>query len=207
MAIKYTDEFLPSIMIPDQNSPDPDCVSYYVLEKERMFYLDFDIDESLTALHRMILRWNLEDTGKPVEERKPIKLFVMSYGGSIDYCYSLIDWIKASNTPVWTIDIGVAASAGGLIFISGHKRFMTKTARVLIHEGSAEMAGDAQKIMDATDSYKKALKKMKEFIAENTGITMKELMKKRSNDWELDATYCLEHNVCDAVIDSIEDII
>ena len=202
------EELIPDLInIPTSSTPEPDAVSYFTLEKQRKIYIDFEINENLTCIHRLIMRWNIQDAGLPPEERRPIWIYIMSYGGSVDYCYMLIDAIKASTTPVYTVNIGMASSAGGLIFIAGHKRFMTKSAHVLIHEGSAEMSGDAQKIMDATDSYKKTLKKMKDFILENTDITSKELNKKRSNDWELDSDYCLSHRVCDQVVSSLDEII
>ena len=187
--------------------PNPDDISYYILEKERKLYLDFDVDEDLLAIQRMILRWNIEDKGKPAEERKPIWLYIMSYGGQLDYMFMLIDTIEMSSTPVYTVDIGQCASAAALIFMAGKKRFMCKSATVLIHEGSATMGGDAIKVQDQADNYKKALKQMKDFILAHTHIPKAQLMKRRANDWELDAAYCLENGVCDAVISNIEEII
>lgn len=194
-----------SCCVDNKYNPNPDTISYYALEEKRRLYIDYDIAEDLTSVRRMIERWNLEDVGIPKEERKPIWLEIMSYGGYSDYCFMLIDAIETSVTPVYTVNIGVAASAGGLIFIAGHKRFMHKRAKIVIHEGSTGISGDAQKVLDATDSYKKVLKQMKDFIIEKTNITMKELNKKKSNDWELDSQYCLEHGVCEVVIESIED--
>lgn len=192
--------------LPDQVLPAPDSISYYVLEKERIIYLDFDVSSEVLTIHRMIVRWNLEDKGKPAEERKPIKIYVMSYGGDVDSMWMLIDAIKASTTPVHTINCGVAASAAAIIFISGHVRYMMPNAKVVIHEGSAQFAGDAVKVMDASDSYKKELKRMKDFILENTKINKTVLYKKRNNDWELDAAFCLENKVCDYVVSALEEV-
>ena len=100
-------------------------------------------------LHRLILRWNIEDAGKSTEERRPIKFYIMSYGGDLDYMWALVDIINMSKTPVHTINIGVAASAASLIFISGHKRIMAPNSKVIIHEGSTKVSGDAVKVMDA----------------------------------------------------------
>lgn len=194
-------------VIPDQVLPEPDIISYYVLEKERIIYLDFDIAADTLAIHRMILRWNLEDKGKPVAERKPIRILIMSYGGNVDNMWLLIDVINASKTPIHTINCGVAASAAASIFIAGHTRSMMPNAKVVIHEGSAQFAGDAVKVMDASESYKKELKRMKDFILDNTEIGKTALYKKRNNDWELDAQFCLENKVCDSIIYSLEEVI
>ena len=84
---------------------------------------------------------------------------------------------------------------------------MMKRAKVVIHEGSAQMAGDSTKVLDASDSYRKELKRMKDYILEKTKIPRATLMKKRNNDWELDSDYCLENGVCDTVIKSIDEVI
>lgn len=149
----------------------------------------------------------MEDVGQPVTDRKPIHIYIMSPGGHLEYMWMLIDAIRASVTPVYTINTGVAASAAALIFISGHKRFMMKNATTLFHEGSASMQGDAVKIMDASDNYRKALDRMKKYIIDNTRITPKQLGKKLHNDWELDAEQCLEAGVCDVLVSILDEVI
>lgn len=193
----------------DTALPDPDVISYYVFEKERKIYLDSDVDSSVMSLQRMLMRWNLEDkrNGKTKETAKPIWLYIMSYGGDLDYMWVLIDAIKASIAPVYTVNLGVAASAASLIFVCGDKRFMTEHASVVIHEGSAQLAGDAVKVQDAADVYKLQLKQMKEFILAHTEIPKTQLMKKRSNDWTLNAEYCLKHKVCDQVVKDMSEIL
>ena len=187
--------------------PDPDMVSYYALESDRKLYLDREIDRDTLALQRMILRFNMEDRGKAPADRKPILLYIFSYGGDVDYMWGLIDAIETSETPVYTVNMGVAASAAAQIFMAGHKRFMLSRAKVVIHEGSARMAGDSVKVLDASDSYRKTIKQMKEYILSRTAITPARLSKQHSHDWELDSAYCLEHRVCDSVVKSLGDIL
>ena len=191
----------------DPGLPMPDMVSYYVLENDRKIYLDREIDEHVLNIQRMILRWNMEDAGKPIEERKPIRLYIFSPGGDVDVMWSIVDTIEASETPVYTIDAGVAASAAGLIFLAGHKRYMLSRSKVVIHEGSAHMAGDAVKVMDAGESYKKMLRQMKDYILSRTQINASVLNKQKCHDWELDARYCLDHGVCDAIVGKLSEIL
>ena len=155
----------------------------------------------------MIMRWNMEDKNLPKEQRKPIWLYIQSLGGDLYYMWTLVDTIMLSETPVFTVNLGCCASAASLIFLAGHKRYMTPRAKVLIHEGSASLSGDATKLLDASDSYKKELKAMKDFILERTSISRSQLMKKRANDWELDAAFCLEHKVCDRIVSDISEIL
>ena len=80
-------------------------------------------------------------------------------------------------------------------------------AKLIVHEGSAQLSGDAVKVMDQSESYKKQLKQMKEFILERTDIPKAQLMKKRNNDWELDAAYCLENGACHEIAETLDDVI
>lgn len=187
--------------------PHPDEVSYFALEKERKIFLDYDIGIDCMALVRMIIRWNIEDKGIDPKDRKPIMIYMHSYGGSLDYMWDMISVIESSETPVYTINVGKCASAAALIFMAGHKRYMSKRAIVLIHEGSASMNGDSTKVLDASDSYRKELKKMKDYILERTKISPRVLNKKRNNDWEIDAEFCLENGVCEHVFEKISEVI
>lgn len=196
--------------VTDANSlvlPDPDQITYYILEKERIIYLDCDIEYDVMSVQRMIVRWNLEDKGKTKEERQPIKMFVHSSGGLVFYMWPLIDTMEASKTPIYTINLFMAGSAAALIYLAGTKRFMMKNSKMIIHEGQNEISGDAVKVLDATESYKKQLKKMKEFIADHTSLSRSLIMKKRNNDWELDANYCVENGACEKIIETLEDVI
>lgn len=195
------------IEVPSESLPDPSTVSYYVLEKERKVYMDFEVSPAVLELQKLILRWNKEDQGKPVSERKPIRLYIMSYGGDLDYMWTLVDAMMLSVTPIHTINMGVAASAAALIFLAGSTRYMTPNAKVLIHEGSAQVAGDANKVMDATQAYAKELQRMKDFILMRTEIPKKLLNKKRDNDWTITAQECLDMKVCDRIIESIDEVL
>jgi len=191
----------------DPNFPDPDYLAYHQLLKDRIIYLETEVNESMLRLHKQIMLWNAEDAGKPVEERKPIRIVIMSYGGIGDFMWMLVDAIQMSKTPVYTYNIGVAHSSAGLIFMAGQKRFMTPNATMIIHEGSAGFEGDAGKVLDASESYKKVLKKMKDYILTKTEIPKATLNRKKANDWELNAEDCMKYKVCDGIIGSIDDIL
>lgn len=64
--------------------PSPEMMNFYVDEKDRIFFIDFEIDQSLIEIERKILQYNRIDKDTPVEQRKPIKLFIYSYGGELD---------------------------------------------------------------------------------------------------------------------------
>lgn len=69
-------------------------------------------------------------------ERKPIQLFINSYGGSVYDGLALIDVIKRSKTPVHTVCIGSCMSMALWVWLSGAKRFVGKSATLMFHDVS-----------------------------------------------------------------------
>ena len=69
-------------------------------------------------------------------ERKPIQLFINSYGGSVYDGLALIDIIKRSKTPVHTVCIGSCMSMALWVWLSGAKRFVGESATLMFHDVS-----------------------------------------------------------------------
>lgn len=67
-------------------------------------------------------------------ERNPIMLFINSFGGSVYDGLSLVDIIKNSKTPVYTICIGSCQSMGLWIWLAGAKRIIGANATLMFHD-------------------------------------------------------------------------
>lgn len=89
---------------------------------------------------------NNDNVNKP--EPKPQKIYINSIGGEIFAAIPLIDAIKNCTIPVHTYIEGIAASAASLIYMAGHKRFITKNSFMLIHELRTGVQGKYSEIMD-----------------------------------------------------------
>ena len=142
-----------------------------------------DVDEETAIGAEMAIRfWNQEDVDLPVEDRKAIKIYIDSCGGSISAGLAIIDSITMSKTPVYTIVIGGAYSMGLEIAIVGHKRFCYKNATYLFHEGSIYASSmDANKFKNLADFYKKQIEQTKSNLLLCTKIT-EEWYKDHQND-------------------------
>ena len=92
--------------------PSPELLTYYRNLEDRVIWIDYDVSESVLEVSRLIMHFNKLDRDVPVEERRPIKLLIYSYGGDGNACFSLLDIIALSKTPVYTINMGIAMSAG-----------------------------------------------------------------------------------------------
>ena len=65
---------------------------------------------------------------------KPIYLHITSNGGDVDAGLMAYDYIKNSKIPIYTIAEGCVASSGANIFMAGCKRFMSRSAHILVHQ-------------------------------------------------------------------------
>lgn len=192
----------------DSPWPAPEEYQYWKDRENRTFYIDYEIEEdySLIELSKIIFQMNIDEKDVPESELKPIRLFIHSYGGDIEQSLFFCDLIKSSRIPVYTIAMGVAMSAGFLIFISGHKRFAFNHTQMLVHSGSAAFQGTAEQIEEAQKNYKKQIEAMKTYILENTTIDEKIFNKNRNKDWYLTNEELVKYKVVDEIVENIVEI-
>lgn len=154
-----------------------------------------------TSIDGYIRFWNDYDEKHniPVEERKPIKIYIDSYGGSLSDTLVIIDSIKMSKTPVWTIAVGCAYSGGFFSFISGHKRLAYPHASFLFHEGSTSTGGTSSQFANYAAFYQTQLNQLKNIVLENTNITEEDYKEIHKDDvW-----YTVEEGIEKGFIDGI----
>lgn len=188
--------------------PSQEELSYWNLRKNRVFTIDYEIDDcySLIELSKVIIQMNFEEKDIPVEELKPVYLFIHSYGGDLDQANYFCDLIECSRIPIVTIAMGVAMSSGFLIFLAGKRRYTFKHSQLLVHSGSAGFQGTAEQIEEAQKNYKKQLDGMKKYILERTSIDEKTFNKNRTKDWYLTAEELVKYNIVDKLIENFSDI-
>ncbi len=185
--------------------PSPEMMNFYVDEKDRIFFIDFEIDQSLIEIERKILQYNRIDKDVPVEQRKPIKLLIYSYGGELDAMFSFIDVVALSKTPVWTINAGIAMSAALVMLLSGQKRFALPHSTALIHSGSGGTQGTFEQSKMAMDYYEKQVVKMREYIMAHSTIDKKTMTKNKAKDWYLDANEQVNFGIVDKICDDVDE--
>ena len=187
--------------------PEPEVYTYWKDRKNRTFYIDYEIEEdySLVELAKIIIQMNIEE--KDIENPEPIRLFIHSYGGDIEQALFFCDLVKSSRIPIITIGMGVAMSAGFLIFLSGKKRYAFPHTSMLVHSGSAAFQGTAEQIEEAQRKYKKQIGQMKSYILANTNIDEKTFNKNKSKDWYLSSDELIKFGIIDEIITDLTTII
>lgn len=191
----------------DKQYPTPEEYTYWKSRENRTFFIDYEVDEcyDLIELSKVIIQMNMEE--RDIENPKPIYIFIHSYGGDIEQANYFCDLVQSSNIPIVTIGMGVAMSAGFLIFLAGKRRYAFKHCQMLVHQGSAGFQGTAQEIEEAQKNYKKQLDNMKTYILERTDIDEKTFNKNKNKDWYLSCEELQNYHIVDKIITSFDEIL
>lgn len=158
--------------------------------------------EIAVAVDSIIRFWNKvdEEAGLAVEERKPIKIYLHSPGGFLTSTFTMIDAIKMSKTPVYTIAMGETYSGGFFIFLAGHKKFAYPHASFLYHEGATANGGDANKFRNFAKFYEVQLEQLRQVVLNNSSISEEEYEKHIKDDWWLTAEEAVEYGIADEIL-------
>ena len=158
--------------------------------------------EIAVAVDSVIRFWNAADNEEniPVEKRKPIKIFIHSPGGLLTSTFTMIDTIKMSKTPVYTIAMGETYSGGFFTFLAGHKKFAYPHASFLYHEGATANGGDANKFRNFAKFYEVQLEQLRQVVLDNSSISEEEYEKHIKDDWWLTAQEAVEYGIADEIL-------
>jgi ATP-dependent protease ClpP protease subunit len=128
-----------------------------------------------------------------------IYLHITTNGGCIYSAFSIIDCFKSLRIPVNTVIDSNVSSAGTIISIHGHKRYICNNSYVLIHELRSGCWG---KLAYIDDTYKNCLKiqeHINQIYLDKTKITKKYLKEILVKDLELNAEECIRMGIADEI--------
>lgn len=188
--------------------PEPALATYWINAlNHRTFWIDDEIDVSILEITRNIVAINREDAGIEPELRKPIVLWIYSYGGELDSTLSFLDACQLSKTPIITVNAGIAMSAGLYILLAGHKRYCLPRSRALIHSGSiGGMSGTYEQSEAVMADYKRCIASLQDFVLERTGMDPKLYAKKKSKEWYVDAADQVALGIVGAILNDFDAV-
>lgn len=138
------------------------------------------------------------------QNHKPIHLVISTYGGSVDEMFSLYDTIKFLPCPVHTIALGKVMSAGVLLLASGvkGKRFIGRSARIMIHPISGGVYGNVFEAMNEVKEHERLQKLMADALLKETKMTVDEIDKimKAGHDCYLTPEEAIKMGIVDGFI-------
>ena len=136
------------------------------------------------------------------EEEKTIYLHICSNGGEVYPALAVIDHIRNSSVKIITVNEGCVASAGVLITLAGHERYITKNSYMLIHEIRGACWGKYSECIDDMTNNKVLMKHLKKYIKErkNNKLPEDNLDELLKHDIIWNAKKCLKYGLIDKIV-------
>lgn len=204
---RFEEDFMDIEDLMDTTLPPPEMVEFYRRLRDREIVWNDVISDGLINVPLYIMKWNREDKYISVEDRKPIKIFINSDGGSVNATLFTANVIALSKTPVITIGMGRAYSSGGLLLMAGHKRYIFETTSILIHDGSTGALGDTGKVLDNLEFTKESENRTCSFILEHTKIPKDLLEHNYRRDWFMFSDEAIKYGIADKIVTDIDEIL
>jgi ATP-dependent Clp protease protease subunit len=188
---------LPSIVAAGGGS-EPASDTYQRLLKERIVFIGSAIDQ-LTA-NSVCAQLILLESEDP---EKDISIYINSPGGSVTDGMAIYDTMQYVRPDVATICFGLAASMGQFLLCAGSpgKRFALPHSRILMHQPSGAMQGQASDIAIQAEQIIYTKRMMAERIAFHTGQPVERIETDSDRDRWFTAEEAREYGFIDQVID------
>lgn len=138
----------------------------------------------------------------------PIKIFIDSPGGDADAGYAIFDMIRFIKPPVYTIGMGLVASAGAIILLAApeKQRYALPNSHYLIHQPLSGIKGVATEIEIHALELEKMRVKINEMISKETGQTVEKVSKDTDRDFWMNASEAKNYNLVTKVIASRKEL-
>ena len=162
----------------------------------RVLYLSGEINEHVAQeINIEMIRMQRED---PLQD---ITMIVDSYGGDLFAAFAIVDCMEMLTCDIKTICMGKAMSAGQFIFSTGAKgkRFMSKHARLMLHNPIAGYEGSVPDIEVEIEELQKCRDLFVKHIAEHSGHTEAEIKDLIQRNKYLDAAEAIEMGFADGI--------
>ena len=138
----------------------------------------------------------------------PIYVYIDSPGGDVNSGYAIFDMIRFIKAPVYTIGMGLVASAGALIYLAAPKerRLALAHSQYLIHQPLSEWRGTATELEINAREIEKTRAGLNKLIAEETGKDEAQVAKDTDRDYWLNAEEAKEYGLVGKIIKSRKDL-
>ena len=170
--------------------------------KTRTILLSGEINKELAekTIRQLILLEDISDD--------PIRIFIDSPGGDADAGYAIFDMIRFVKPQIWTIGMGLVASAAAIIQLAAPKerRVGLPNSHYLIHQPLSGIRGVATDIEIHAKELEKLREKINQLISEETGTPAAQIEKDTDRDYWMNATEAVSYGLINRVITKRDEI-
>ncbi|MCV7432532.1 ClpP family protease [Mycolicibacterium bacteremicum] len=166
------------------------------LYRKRVLVLDGGLDDDNGAVLVAQLLTLAADSDED------IALWIHSPGGSVPAMLAIRDVMRLIPADVATLALGLACSAGQFLLSAGTpgKRFALPHARILMHQGSAGIAGSAVEVEVQADDLRHTRDTVLGLIAADTGQPIDRIFTDSLHDRWFTAAQAREYGFVDHIV-------
>lgn len=137
-----------------------------------------------------------------------IALWIHSPGGSVPAMLAIRDVMRLIPADVATLALGLACSAGQFLLSAGTpgKRFALPHARILMHQGSAGIAGSAVEVEVQADDLRHTRDTVLGLIATDTGQPIDRIFTDSLHDRWFTAEQAREYGFVNHIVEAFDQI-
>jgi len=170
---------------------------YSRLMMDRIIFLGYPINDEVANIVTAQLLF-LDST----DRTRDINMYINSPGGSVYAGLGVYDTMQYVTPDVATICIGVAASMGSVLLAAGThgKRASLKHSRVMMHQPSGAIGGQASDIEITVNEIKKLKSELYEIVSKHSGKTVSIIEKDFDRDYWMTAAEAKEYGLVDEVL-------
>ncbi len=153
------------------------------LLKERIIFLTGPFEDGMSSLICAQLLFLESENPK-----KEISMYINSPGGVVTSALAIYDTMQYIKSPVSTVCMGMAASAGSLILTAGEpgRRVALPNARIMVHQPSGGFQGKVSDIERHAEDIIKTKRRLNEIYVKHTGRTYEEVERTLDRDHFMD---------------------
>ena len=166
------------------------------LLRERIIFLTGPFEDTMASLICAQLLFLESENPK-----KEISMYINSPGGQVSSALAIYDTMQYIRSPVSTVCMGMAASAGSLILAAGEagQRVALPNARIMVHQPSGGFRGQASDIELHAADIRYTKRRLNEIYVHHTGRTYEEVEKTLDRDHFMTAEEARDWGLVDHV--------
>ena len=176
---------------------------YSRLLKERIIFLTGVIEDNVASL--ICAQLLFLESENP---NKDISFYINSSGGAVTSGLAIYDTMQYIKPDITTVCIGQAASMGSLLLGAGskNKRYALPHSRIMVHQPSCGVQGQASDIQIHANEILTIRKKLNEIYVQHTGQNIKKIEEYLDRDSFMGPEEAKDFGLIDKIVNKREDV-
>lgn len=175
---------------------------YSRLLKERIIFLVGGVDDNTAAL--VCAQLLFLESESPSKE---ISFYINSPGGAVTAGFAMYDTMRYIKSPVSTMCIGQACSAGSLLLTAGEpgRRLALPNSRIMIHQPHGGAQGQATDIQIQAREIQEMKQRLHKIYAQATGQPIETIAEAMERDNFMSPEAAKKFGLIDEIVGNRED--